>query len=90
MTITAAGVRASARRLLGRTGPKPADQWSVVIYTIDGNAQTCKVVDDFSAALAVVRAQGDTPGQILYLRVPVHATSRQRDELWESGATLLI
>jgi hypothetical protein len=34
--------------------------------------------------------QENAARHILYLLVPVHATARQRDELWESGATLCI
>ena len=90
IAFTIARFRVGARRFLGRTTPKPADRWSVLTYAIEGGTETRRVVNDFSSALAAVRAQANTAGQMLYVRVPVHATSRQRDELWENGATLCI
>jgi hypothetical protein len=91
MTITVAQFRAGARRFLRRSRPVPTDKWSVLIYNIDGGPETCEVMNDFSSTLAAVRAfKENTAGHILYLLVPVHATARERDELWESGATLCI
>jgi hypothetical protein len=91
MSITAAQFIAGACHLLRRSRPAPADQWSVLIYAIDGGVETCEVVNDFSSTLAAVRAfKENAASQMLYVRVPVHATTRQRDELWECGATLCI
>jgi hypothetical protein len=91
MTITAAQFRAGACHLLGWSRPALADQWSVLIYTIDGGSETCEVMNDFSSTLAAVTAfKENAVGQILYVLVPVRATAQERDELWESGATLCI
>jgi hypothetical protein len=91
MTITVAQFRAGACNLLRRSRPVLADQWSVLIYSIDGGADSREVGNDFPSTLAAVKAfQENAARQILYVLVPVHATARQRDELWESGATLCI
>jgi hypothetical protein len=63
MTITAAQFRAGACHLLGRSRPVLEDQRSVLIYTVDGGAETCDVMNDFSSTLAPVRGvQGECCG----------------------------
>lgn len=89
--ITAAQFKAGAWHLLRRSRPALADQWSVLIYSIDGGADLREVMNDFPSTLAGVKAfQENAARHILYVLVPVHATARQRDELWESGATLCV
>jgi hypothetical protein len=82
MTITVAQFRAGARNLLQRSRPALADQWSVLIYSIDGGADSREVMNDLPSTLAAVKAfQENAARQILYVLVPVHAAARQRDEL---------
>jgi hypothetical protein len=89
MTITAAGFRAGAWHLLRRSRPVLADQWSVMIYSIDGGAESREIMNDFPSTLAAVKAFRDNVARhILYVLVPVHATTEERDKLWENGATL--
>jgi hypothetical protein len=65
MTITAAQFRAGACHLLRRSRPALADQWSVLIYAIDGGAGTCEVMNDFFSTLAAVRDfKENSSGQI--------------------------
>jgi hypothetical protein len=91
MTITTAQFRAGALRFFRPPRPVLTDQWSVLIYNIDGGSETCEVMNDFSSTLTAVRAFRENAARhILYVLVPVHATARQRGELWESGATLCI
>jgi hypothetical protein len=91
MTITAAQFRAGAWHLLRRSRAVLAGQWSVLIYSIDGGAESREIMSDFPSTLAAVKAFRENAARhILYVLVPVHATARQRVELWESGATLCI
>jgi hypothetical protein len=91
MATTAAQFRAGAWHLLRRSRPVLAHQWSVLIYSIDGGAGSRELMNDFPSTLAAVKAFRENAARdILYVLVPVHATARQRDELWESGATLCI
>jgi transcriptional regulator with XRE-family HTH domain len=90
MTVTVAQFRAGARHLLQRSRPALADQWSVLIYSIDGGAESREVMNDFPSTLAVKAFRENAARHILYVLVPVHATARQRGELWECGATLCI
>ena len=91
MTITAAAFRAGAWHLLRRSRPALADQWSVMIYSIDGGAESREVMNDFPSTLAAVKAFRENAARhILYVLVPVHATTAERDKLWENGATLCI
>jgi DNA-binding XRE family transcriptional regulator len=59
MTLTAAQFRASARHLLRCSRPALADQWSVLIYAIDGGAETCEVMNTFPSTLVAIRAFED-------------------------------
>jgi hypothetical protein len=89
MTITVAGFRAGAWHLLRRSRPALADQWSVMIYSIDGGAESRQVLNDFPSTLAAVKAFRENAARhILYVLVPVHATTEERDTLWQNGATL--
>jgi hypothetical protein len=91
MTITVAQFRAGACHLLGRSRPALADQWSVLIYSIDGGAESREVMNDFPSTLTAVKAfQRNAARHILYVLVPVHATAEERDKLWENGATVCI
>jgi hypothetical protein len=91
MTITAAAFRAGAWHLLRRSRPALANQWSVTIYSIDGGAESREVMNDFPSTLAAVKAFRENAARhILYVLVPVHATTAERDKLWENGATLCI